>query len=240
MKGNKMKKYAKILVLAAAVSSMVQVASAQTQYSPGTLGWLINEQASLYQGDKIFSGFTLSSSGPGGASVYGQALDMSVYVTQVGSTYYLNFEGLVTAKATADLLLGYNVQAINGGRIDAIDQRYIGGGSLGGLLFIDESVSATLAGDVIAESHLAFPGDSSDPNGEVGDVLVVQPSLTQVFVQKDIGFDLSGATSPDARAQFSLLVQSVHQPGLPDGGLTLALLGFGLVGIEGLRRRLTK
>ena len=43
----------------------------------------------------------------------------------------------------------------------------------------------------------------------------------------------------DGEVSVSQIQQSFHQ-GVPDGGLTLALLGSALVGCAGLRRKLSK
>jgi hypothetical protein len=226
------KLYMRLLVAAVALSAVVAANAIP-------LSQLVSQGGTITIGDKRFWGFSYSTTGPDAANIQAQAGALNVYTSSdSGGIYYLNFQGLVGTAIGGDLLLGYYVNALGGNTIDMIDQ-YYAPNTFNGAVSIGEIVMA--GNQVVANSIIGF-NDYSDPKGEAGDNLYINPPQSGLQIIKDIGF-LPGVGDNGAvggYAGLSLLVQSFHQPGVPDGGLTLALLGFGLFGIEGLRRRLAK
>jgi hypothetical protein len=203
--------------------------------SISTLDWLAADPTrELTIGDKIFSNFSYFQDNMS----FFNASAIQVAATQVSDVEYLSWSGamvlLSDGPATADLRLEYDVRA-TAGEIDWIDQSYTGSAQplSGSFLAIDETV---YDGNVISGfSHLQLD-DLSDPFAEVGDDLTIIPSAYRLHVVKDIGF---GITSPNGGfITVSDVKQSFHQHQVPDGGITLAMLGLALTGLAGLRRKL--
>jgi hypothetical protein len=86
---------------------------------------------------------------------------------------------------------------------------------------------------VTAFSHLQV-GDLSDPYAEAGDDLLVQPGKAKLHVTKDIGLTVVNG----GFVSISSVSQSFHQR-VPDGGMTVAMLGLALAGLGIARRRLS-
>jgi hypothetical protein len=92
---------------------------------------------------------------------------------------------------------------------------------------------------------LLAPGAIVFPTSVFWAPLSVTPgSSTTVFFTSLYGPTMGNANAQDAVppspwASTHLGGEEVPVPHVPDGGITLALLGFALVGIESLRRRLT-
>jgi hypothetical protein len=181
-------------------------------------------------GDKIFSGFSFTTSGLTGFN----ASNITVTASFLNGVYYLDYAGNISmvssGPATADLLLKYTVTA-TAGQIFMIDQNYTGSATPqpGAFLSVDETVKA--GGIIVANSHLDAT-DLSDPFSEPGDNLFVDPAQTTLDVTKDIAFGVSGEAG--GFVTISDVEQSFHQ--VPDGGSAVALLGIALAGIEGARR----
>ena len=155
--------------------------------------------------------------------------------------YYLSYSGSIAALAnfgasgnlTGDLLLGYTVTASQG-LIYGIDQRYTGNGDRASILIAETALGPT----AVATSSLSI-GDVTDGyvpfDVEVPeDQLALSPPQPYLNVLKDIHL-IVGPNGGSAGISF--VQQSFHQTSVPDGGLTLALLGISLAGVEGLRRR---
>lgn len=227
---NNMKKQLKNLIIALAVASSVGTASAiQTD----NLQNLVNTGGSVSIGDKTFSNFGYLAGGLTGFD----ASQIIVTASIVGDTYFLTWGGSIalasTGPAIADLLLNYTVTA-TAGSIFSIDQSYTGSAqpSGGAFLAVDETVRS--GATIVANSHLEA-GDLSDPFAEVGDQLLINPALTTVDVTKDIALAI---TSPNGGlVTISQVAQSFHQTSVPDGGMTVILLGVALSGIGVLRRK---
>ena len=192
-----------------------------------------NPANSVNIGDKTFSGFTFNASNLAGFNAANILVTASV---DAGGVYYLTWGGnmnanLVGPGATADLLLNYTVTA-SAGLISMIDQSYTGSGQGGGFLAIDETVRNT-AGAIVAKSTLDLT-DIEDPFAEVGDDLDTAPGYSVLRVTKDIGYGSGpGATF----ISLSEVKQSFHQQGVPEGGMTIILLG-GALSALGLARRM--
>ena len=224
-----MKRKSNAILMAVALAVYTSVADATPV--PSLLG-LATNQGSITIGDKTFSNFSFTTSGLtmfDASKVY-----VDAYIDN--GVYFLRYSGdisLVNASsaATADLKLNYTVTA-GAGLIDYIDQRYMGSaqGSVA-FLAVDESAIGSTA---FANSHLQaddicdFPGFD-----EKGDNLYLVPGQSFVNVTKDIGIGVVGPGS----VTLSQVEQSFHQ-NVPDGGMTVALLGGALVVLQVLRKKL--
>ncbi len=198
-----------------------------------TLQDLVNTGGSLSIGDKTFSNFAYLASGLSGFD----ANNIQVTASSAGGVYFLTWGGNISLVsggfATADLLLNYRVTA-NPGSIVMIDQSYTGSAQPPGGAFLSVDETVRVGTTIVANSHLQV-GDLSDPFAEVGDNLNVNPSQHVLDVTKDIGMGIVNG----GFVSLSQVQQSFHQS-VPDGGATVAMLGFALVGVEGMRRKLRK
>ena len=190
--------------------------------------------------DKVFSGFNAQSANSSLLAQAGQ-LDVTTSIAS-GGIDILSFTGPLaldnsagSSSALGDVTLTYHVHS-TGATIDYIDQMYTPNGLPGsGQIIIGETVANGVT--IYANSTLTLvPTDLSDPAPEPGDNLYVVPGQTDLNVTKDILITANAGMV----VGLSQVDQSFHQTGVPDGGLTLALLGFAMVGVEGLRRRLAK
>lgn len=234
-----MNKLVQLTSFAAAITAAVSVANA----APVNLGDLIRNKGSIVHGDKIFADFFFASN-------LGTHLpnDATVTISNTGSTYYLTLQGPFVSQdgQLCDISFFYTVATTSGDALlTAIDQAFVlSAAGTGGTILIGETVrNGGFSGQTVAQSSLSFvTGDSSledleDPVAEplTGDQLVINPTLSKVWVTKDIFFvsNRGGLIGP------TTIIQSFHQVGLPDGGTTVALLGIALSGVGLLRRRWT-
>jgi hypothetical protein len=207
---------------------------AQAIPTSGTLADLAANGGTIGIGDKVFSGFSFTTSGLTSFN----AANIIVSASIVGGVYELHYSGNISVvgglntAGSADLLLKYTVTA-TAGQIVMIDQSYTGSASPqpGSFLHVDETVKA--GGIIVANSHLSET-DLSDPFAEDGDNLFVNPSQTTLDVTKDIAFGFA-ANPNGAFVTISDVEQSFHQT-VPEGGSAVALLGMALASIEGARR----
>ena len=235
-----MTKSFRTLSYAVALGVMATSASATTY----NLGALIASGDSITIGDKVFDDF-------GFASAQFNAANATVTPSiDANGVYYLTFQGpwVVSRGNVADINLNYTVATTSGQPlIDMIDQSYVlSVGGAGGFILIGETVrTGGFSGPVTAQSSLSFiPGvngggptaDLEDPAPEpiTGDDLIVAPPQAKLWVTKDIffGAEARGIIGP------TTIRQSFHQGTLvPDGGVTVMMLGVALSGIGLLRRR---
>jgi hypothetical protein len=236
-----MNKTLKLTGLAAALIC----ASASTYGAATNLGALIANNGSITLGDKIFADFSFRS-----ASL--SANDATVDVTSDSNgTYYLTIQGpfvSIGGNDPKDINFNYTVATTSGAAlITAIDQSFVlSAGGTGGYILIGETVrSGSFTGPSVAQSsvgHVSGNGntpainDLEDPVAEplTGDQLVINPTLSKVYVTKDIFFSAfaGGLVGP------TTIVQSIHQTTqAPEGGATVALLGVALAGLGLVRRR---
>lgn len=201
-----------------------------------TLSDLIDGNDIVTVGDKTFTDWGFAADGRLSASGVG------VDITHDGSDYYVQFSGLFTARLGNSYNYGltYSVATVSGQPlIVSIDQKYnLTAGGTGGSILIAESVfNAPLNsqyGQMVAQSSVGFSAgvsDSSDPAAEDGDRLDINPALSKVWVNTAIGLQSNAGGSVGA----TIFVQSFHQA-VPDGGATVALLGFAMGGVALLRR----
>lgn len=188
-------------------------------------------------GDKIFGDFRFQSA----------AIDASVANVEASigpsGVYYLTFSGpFLSSGVATDISIFYSVRTASGQPlITAIDQAFeLSSSGRGGFILIGETVRKdSFSGPAVAQSSLVhvtgFLDDLSDPDAEpvTGDQLLVNPAQAKLYVTKDIFFSAlpGGVIGPTA------VIQSFHQVTLPDGGLTVGLLGLGLAGLGMLRLR---
>lgn len=207
-----------------------------------TLGQLISDQGTISIGDKTFSGFGIVATGDNQGvidALNAQAAGLDVSASIVGGVYYLDFSGQIfvdnllgTANLHGDLKLSYTVSA-DPGVITMIDQLYtpnaVGGT---GQLIIGETVAA--GGTVLANSTLSLdPSDLSDPEPERGDDLLVGGEHVLNVVK-----DIQITAFAGAQVGLSDVQQSFHQD-VPDGGMTLVLLGAAVTCVGFVRRKMS-
>lgn len=201
---------------------------------------LIRTGGTITIDDKVFSGFGITSQN---TALRTQAGELDVTTSILGGVDILSFTGplaldntLGTSTLLGDVTLLYHVTATGGNKITMIDQAYTPNGLPGSGQIIIGETAQNIANGVSANSTLTLvPTDLIDPASEAGDNLLVVPGQTDLDVTKDILITANAGFV----VGLSQVDQSFHQ-NIPDGGLTLALLGFAMVGVEGLRRKLGK
>jgi len=188
-------------------------------------------------GDKIFGDFRMQS-----AAVDVRSATIEATIGPSG-IYYLTFRGpFVSSGVPSDVSIFYSVRTASGQPlITAIDQafNYTSSGA-GGFILIGETVrKESFTGPAVAQSSLAyvtgFLDDLADPSPEpvTGDQLFVNPPQAKLYVTKDVYF----AAMPGGVIGPTEVIQSFHQISLPDGGLTVGLMGIGIAGLGMLRFR---
>ena len=194
-----------------------------------------NANNSLQIGDKVFSDFSIF----GVANMYdgaGQAGNITVTASQVGNSYLLTWSGDIAAvfnsALVGDLSLAYAVTATDG-KIYAIDQTYVGNGSIPGVgIQVDENVYAA-KGDTttVASSQL---NDTITGTGYTSVGAVLNPALASVYVEKDIAL----LDSTGGFGDISIVEQSFEQ--VPEASTVVAgallLLPLGASTMRILRR----
>lgn len=188
-------------------------------------------------GDKLFSDFQFVSSTGGSALTAG---GVQVVADYAGENYWLDFVGsFISAPGQQnDWAVWYSVSTVpSAPRIAAIDLAY--NLTLGGIGYvgIGETVyqGGFFNGNPVAQATVGTPVDPSDPPAEQGDVLDLSEALRKVYVTKDIHVWNTGT---DGIIGASIIHQSFHQVSVPDGGVTLGLLGLGLTGLGLIRRKM--
>lgn len=188
-------------------------------------------------GDKIFGDFGFQS-----AAFDASSASVEATVGPAG-VYYLTFTGpFLSSGVPSDISIFYSVRTASGfPLITAIDQAFqMSTAGAGGFILIGETVRKdSFTGPAVAQSSLAyvtgFLSDLADPAAEpvTGDQLVVNPAQAKLFVTKDIYF----AALPGGVIGPTAVIQSFHQISIPDGGLTVGMMGLGLAGLSLLRMR---
>ncbi len=213
------------LAVAAALATLALPAFAQ---SSDNLLHLATTGGTLTIGDKIFGGFSFSASG----LTDFDPSQIQVTASIQGGVYYLTYAGNMSiisgGTATADLLLNYTVTS-TAGLISMIDQYYAGSANGDGTFLSVDEVARNQAGNVVANSHLDVK-DLSDPFGEPGDNLDVDPALPFLRVTKDIAFGVTNG----GFVTISEVAQSFHQ--VPEAS-TMTLLALGALPLVRILRR---
>jgi hypothetical protein len=236
------------VLLSAVAAALLSYAGTSSAVTSSSLYDLVQNQGSLSIGDKTFSGFSYTAFNL--TSFDAASIQVNASIDQNG-VYFLTWSGnmtfstLNTAVITAgDLKLNYVVSA-SAGLITMIDQSYTGGltGGGNGSLSIAETVkSGSFAGEIVANSHLDLT-DFSDPAAEIasqtiiGDHLNIDPAQAVLYVTKDINFSAISSGNLTT-VTVSEVVQSFHQTSVPDGGMTVMLLGAGLSCVALLKRKM--
>jgi len=214
--------------------------------SSDTLADLVATGGSLTIGDKTFSGFSYTASSTLVADGF-SASDITVTAYIAGGVDYLEWTGGIallnsgSGTVLGDLDLGYTVTAASPSAINEIDQDYNGqivNGS--GLIGVTETVKvpggAVVGNTVLTTTVLSVPG----PWGLGSSQPFITPPQPELIVNKDISLTaLASGNSLPSEVSISEVEQSFHQT-TPDGGTTLALLGFALAGCGMLSRKQSK
>ena len=195
-----------------------------------------NYQGSIVFGDKLFSGFSVTS-------IAESAVDVSGW--QDGNVTFLQFQGNFVAIGT-DQDYGIRYAVLSPSLIYGIDQsfNFSGGGTCDetgecGLALIGENVYDT-SNNLIAVSNLSylvFPGDTVDdpdnPNSVEANDHLLFDGVYQVSVTKDIFLSAYDETSAVGA---TIITQSYHQTSVPEPS-TLMLLGTGFASLAFFARR---
>lgn len=205
---------------------------------------LVNEGVNAVTvGDMVFSDWKLF--GPINAN------DVDVTIEMFSPTsYQLRFGGSFDDRYSAesvgasDYRIYYSVSSSSGDPlIDAIEQSFnLTAQGAGGIVAIGETVfsNAEHSTDPVAQSSVGYVyglTDGADPLAELeqGDQLSIDPSLSKVWVTKDV----NAYAAPDSYVGATILIQGFTVGGstsVPDGGATLTLLGMALLGMTTVRR----
>lgn len=210
---------------------------------------LIDNNATLQIGDKMFSDFALTSSDitPAGINVgvLGSGVDPDLWG--------LSFAGLFSASAgTAfEASLYYKVSVTDPAwMLSDIHQAYnLTARGAGGVITIGETVfdAGFGIGNKLAQSSLGFDygvADIIDPPGELvqGDQLILSSPVKEAWVTKSVQIEAAANGEVGASILFQRFSQALDSSGkgnnvVPDAGATLLLLGvsIGLVGSLGTR-----
>jgi len=231
-------------LLALLTVGVLGISGTANALTTATLAFLDSTPGStLSIGDKTFSNFDYQAVNLSGFDANNIQVTASVDASGV---YYLTWGGTISTGGAvgpggsiiSDLKLNYTVTA-SAGTIFMIDQSYTGSAQEAGgatsFLAVDESVYNGVV--IVANSHLDRV-DLSDPFAEIGDNLMINPALVTVNVTKDIAFGIfGGATAGTGFVTISEVKQSFHQVSVPDGGMTVVLLGAALSGLALIRRK---
>ena len=212
-------------VLSAVIVVSFLSASYAQSATTDTLQDLVSTQGSLAIGDKVFNNFDYF---PSGLTNF-DASQIRVTASFSGGVYFLTFAGNMSlvsgGAATADLLLGYTVTAVNG-LIDSADASYTGSAqpSGGSFLSVDETVRDS-HGNVLGTMHM--DGNHNSAN------LSIDPAQTSLNVTKDLGFGIVNG----GFVTISEVTQSFHQV-IPEAGTSILFgLGFSLIALLAIRRQ---
>jgi VPDSG-CTERM motif len=212
-----MKKNLFVLGIAAALAGSGIPALAD----PISLTQLRDDGQSITMVDKVFSDFNFVGTGLG-------SLTVEVSIDEAG-IHLLTISGSASPNGGLSGTLQYTVSTISGeALIRAIDQSLDPGEN--SLVTALESVSA--GGSTVGSSSVnSAGGDLTDPPAEANDDLEFDDVQSQITVTTTL-FVAGSSTFT--------LVQSFHQEeptSVPDGGVTLLLLGGALSGLALIRRR---
>lgn len=219
------------------VAGLFTVASA----TPVTLGWLIDNNGSITNGDKTFSDFTAVITASGVTSP-ADAYGIAVTPVFLAGKYGLQLSGAISAicggstacPSMIDLLVGWNVSAA-GYMITGVDLSFNGNAN-------PFPSVAEVVEDVYNVNNNALLGHGSVTTGPppaLQTTIWLSEAMSQVRIQKDIlafAYTQTTETSQSvAIATISEISQLYHQE-IPEPG-TYAMIGLGLAGLGFLRRR---
>jgi len=225
-KGNITMKTIKTLgLLAAGLLGSVALANANDLGTTAYLNQLAGTGNTLVVGDKTFGNFTDTESGLNGFNA--DAIVVTAY--QSGGVYYLQWTGNMQGGGSADLELQYSVTT-TGPLIDMIDQNF-NGSAVNGFVTVQETATINAFGGTTVGSSLVDPLVFSTPL-----TYLISPWESEIYVTKDITFFANGGGP--TYDTISQVTQSFHQ--VPDGGMTVSILGLALMGCGLLRRTVLK
>jgi hypothetical protein len=214
------KKLAAVAVLAAGFLGARQASAAEVTVGLDTLLTGGSNAAGITVGDKLYSGFTLSSSG----STVLNASDIDVMISSEGNRHDLFFMFDLTASngQRSDLVIGYRLDALGSGRIKRVDGMWDGGpfgaGDGRSAASMIETVSTVDGSDLVAGGPVQSTEILSLFNdGETGLVdtddfgLDIIPQKSLLFVK-----DILVSSRPNAGlVGVSVVQQGVEQTAIP-------------------------
>ncbi len=195
-----------------------------------SLDSLLVPGASIQIGDKVFDHFSWTSQNIASSAWTLMTIDEENYgfTLQGGNATQVGPGGL-------DALLGFRVSVIGDRKISDI-HGFVNSNGTGPNWAgtVSEIVSATEHGPALAS--IFYGANSQDPTGFLSQMELVVPPQQELWVSKDINLFVGARGT---QVSISQITQRFSQTGVPDGGLTLGLLGFALMGVEALRRKLS-
>jgi hypothetical protein len=228
-----MKNRIKTILAATVLAGVAGVASA---FPTMTLNQLLSPGSFMVVGDKIFDNFGWNSATIPSTGINIQGIDQSnpLWAGNFGIDIQGSFTQVGPGSIDGDIT--YRVRALRGHVITDIHQLVNGFTSGPGTVALSSEQVFTLGGVFIAQlgqgsvNGIAFPSGFS----------LIVPSQIGLLVNKDINLTVGDAAGALGIASISDIQQTFSQDTkVPDGGTTVALLGLALLGIEGLRRKVS-
>lgn len=197
--------------------------------------------------DKVYYGFTDTLTGVGTASTAGVVITVAPILTALDPGLDYSLSGFsVGPDASLDLKLGFNVATLSGANlIEDVSLGFAGAQYSGtGLVTIGEN---DCVGGTFATPSAGTDCSSGNTTPNLVTLNVENPgfpaeffSMEFITLTNQVGVfkDVSVAGANAGNASLSSFSQQFSEVPVPDGGVTLMLLGGALVGLETLRRRL--
>ncbi len=201
----------------------------------------LDEGGTIKVGDKLFDNWSLGLNfpSPGAASVTGISSSgnygllfsgIEFSVTQVGSGENSDTAEMFYKVSVVDApmeiisntltLLESLAQGIEGGSAEAKVEEFV-------------SSTSEFAGDIGTKTVLDSNSNASDI---MTDMLPISPARSFLWVKTELNIEAMGVVAGSADADLSSFSTTYGQRAIPEPG-TAALLGAGLAGLAGLRRR---
>jgi hypothetical protein len=214
------KKLAAVAVLAAGFMGARQASAAEVTVGLDTLLPGGSNATGLVVGDKMYSGFTFSSSG----STVLNAADVDVNIMSSGNRHDLSFMFNLTAAngQRSDLVIGYRLDALGSGRIKRVDAMWDGGpfgeGDGRSAASMIETVSTVDGSDLVAGGPIQSTeilnlfNDGMTGLPDTDDVVLdIIPAKSLLFVK-----DILVSSRPNAgMVGVSVVQQGVEQTAIP-------------------------